>query len=128
MVSKQHEKDLIDGLHQQLKPLFDSSEESIYIYLDDIHKVCNKKFASLLKYNSPEEWAKVKGSFPTAFVDSKSQHTLVSAYQDAMEKMTGSAIDVVWKAKSGEKINTRVILVQITNQQHTFALHFISRS
>mgnify|MGYP001604241560 CR=1 FL=1 len=127
MASKQHKIDLINGLYQQLKPVFDSSGQSMYIYLDDAHKVCNKKFASLLKYSSPEEWAKADESFPTALVDTNSQNTLISAYQDAMEKMVGSTIKVTWKTKSGEKVNTSVILVPITYQQHMFALHFVSK-
>ena len=127
MASKQYKMDLINGLYKQLKPVFDSSGQSMYIYLDDTNKVCNKKFATLLKYTSSEEWAKVNESFPTVFVDSKSQHTLVSAYQNAMENKEGSTIKVVWKTKSGEKVNTSVILVPISFQEHVFALHFVSK-
>ena len=55
----QHHEELIKGISNQMGTILSSSEQAIYIYLDDIHKVCNKKFASLLGYSSPEEWAKV---------------------------------------------------------------------
>lgn len=52
---QKHHEELANGFYNQLKQIFDSSEQAIYLYLDDNHKVCNKKFASLLGYNSPEE-------------------------------------------------------------------------
>ena len=127
MVKNSHTSDLIQGLYQQLKPIFESSEQSIYIYLDDSNKVCNKKFASLLNYASPDEWAKTPGNFPSLFVDDKSQQILVKTFQLAMEKMVASSIKVTWKTKSGQKIDTNVILVPINFQGHNFAMHFISK-
>ncbi len=126
MPKKQNDAELLKELYQQLKPVFDSSGQSIYIYLDDANKVCNKRFSSLLKYATPEEWAKVKESFPVAFVDSGSRHDLIHAYQNAMENMEGSTVDITWKTKSGEKVNTVVMLVPISYQGQLFALHFIS--
>ena len=127
MPKKQNDAELLKKLYEQLKPVFDSSGQSMYIYMDDTNKVCNKKFASLLKYASPEEWAKVKESFPPAFVDQGSQHTLIHAYQNAMENKEGSVANVIWKAKTGEKIKTRVILVPISFKDELFALHFIEK-
>ncbi|NWG09412.1 MAG: hypothetical protein HXX80_03730 [Nitrososphaerales archaeon] len=117
---------MVNGLYRQLRQIFISSEQAIYLYLDDAHKVCNKKFASLLGYGSPSEWTKIEKSFPETLVDRKSRQTLVSAYQDAMEKMVGSTVDVTWKKKSGGTVDTTVILVPISYQGHLFALHFVS--
>lgn len=121
-------KKALDGAYRQLKRVFDSSEQSIYIYADDINKVCNKKFASLLGYKSPEEWAKVDENFPSAFVADKSQHDLISAYQNAMEKMTASKLKVAWKTKSGKNVVTSVILVPIIYEGNAMALHFVSKA
>lgn len=123
-----HHGELVNGFLKEQKQIFDSSDNGIYVFLDDDCRACNHKFATLLGYTSPEEWFKVnvQGSFPDAFVDSKSQQTLVTAYQNAMEKMTGSTIKVTWKKKSGGTIDTTVILVPIVYQNHTFALHFVS--
>ena len=56
---QKHHEELVNGFYSQLKQIFDSSEQAIYLYLDDNHKVCNEKFATLLGYTSPEELAKV---------------------------------------------------------------------
>ncbi len=121
-----HHEELIAGIMKQLGPVFESSEQGIYVYLDDIHKACNKKFAKMLGYNSADEWANEEVSFTEMFVDKKSQEALVSAYSDAMDHMIGSSINVTWKNKSGKSVKTQVIMVPISFQNHLFALHFVS--
>ena len=126
MNQHQHHEELIGGVFEQLKEIFEKSEQAIYAYLDDKHKVCNQNFASLLGYKSPDEWAKVEDSFPDVLVAEKSQDTLVRTYRNAMEKMVGSTIKVTWKKQSGGTVDTTVILVPIAFQGHLFALHFVS--
>jgi carbohydrate-binding DOMON domain-containing protein len=118
-------EELIEGISKQMKGILDFSEQAVYIYLDDIHKVCNGKFASLLGYGLPEDWANVEDSFE-AFVDRSSQEILASAYHQAMEKLIPANISVTWKKKSGGTVATSVVLVPIAYNGHYFALHFIS--
>jgi hypothetical protein len=47
----------IQGITEQMKPVLEKSEQAIYIYLDDNHKVSNKKFADLLGYKPAKEWS-----------------------------------------------------------------------
>jgi len=124
---QKHHEALVNGFYSQLKQIFDSSEQAIYLYLDDNHKVCNKKFASLLGYSSPEEFAKIDNILE-ANVDKKSQPTLVSAYRAAMEKMVGSTISIKIKKNSGSTVDTTIIMVPVAYQGHLFALHFVSES
>ena len=121
-----HLKKIIDGIRSQLAAIFEDSSQSVYIYLDDLHKVCNGRFASLLGYSSPEEWAKVEENFPEAFVSKESQGTLTSAYQTAMKEYLGSVNSITWKTKSGKPVRTTTILVPISFEDHDMALHFIT--
>ncbi len=50
-----HHEELVNGLYEQMKPILDKSEQPIFIYLDDNHKACNQKFASMLGFKSPQE-------------------------------------------------------------------------
>lgn len=113
---------------EQLADLFDNSDQSVYIYLDDVNKACNKRFASLLGYASPSEWAKVKENFPEAFVSPKDRRTLVSAYQNAINNLVGSTNLIRWRRKGGKEVSTTTILVPIVIDGHRLALHFISPS
>jgi hypothetical protein len=120
-----HHEQLIAGISSQMKTILDSSQQAIYVYLDDIHKACNGKFASLLGYRSPEEWANVQDSFET-FVDKNSQETLVNAYTQTIEKLIPSNIKVTWKKKTGGTVATSVVMVPIEYDNHLFAMHYIS--
>ncbi|MEK6818624.1 MAG: hypothetical protein AABY10_01685 [Nanoarchaeota archaeon] len=118
-------ENIIKEMHEQLKDIFDSSEQGMYLYLDDEHKVCNENFASMLDYDSVDEWVAVKENFPEAFVAEESQETLVNTFREAMENGIGSQIMVKWKTKSGEHIKSTVILVPISYRGHRMALHFV---
>jgi PAS domain-containing protein len=121
----QHHEELIAGISKQMKSILDSSQQAVYIYLDDIHKVCNGKYATLLGYRSPEEWAKVEDPLD-ATVERSSQETLANAFNQAIEKLIPSNIKVTWKKKSGGNVATSVVLVPIAYDDHIFALHFVS--
>ena len=43
-----HHEELIEGITSHLKIFLEKSSQSIYIYLDDEHKACNKIFAAML--------------------------------------------------------------------------------
>jgi carbohydrate-binding DOMON domain-containing protein len=119
-----HHEELVGGLYNQMKSIFESSEQPMYLYLDDTHKTCNQKLASLLGYKTPNEWASVEGF--SDLVEEKSMESLAAAYNDAMTRMVGSTVNVKWLKKSGDKVDTSVILVPIAYNEHLFALHFVS--
>ena len=127
MAEHSHE-DIVARARDQLADVFDESEQSVYLYLDDVNKVCNKRFASLLGYASPKEWAAVKQNFPEVFVSPKDRDKLVSTYQKAMNNLVGSTISLKWMKKGGGEVPTTTILVPIVLEGHRMALHFISPS
>jgi PAS domain-containing protein len=126
MSDRKHMDSIMTDLYHHMRQVLDHSEQAVYIYLDDGHKVCNEKFSTLLGYKSPTEWSSIEKPFAETFVDARSQQTLVSAYQKAMNQMTGSNIDVTWKRKSGGNVDTKVMLVPVGYQGHLLALHFIA--
>ena len=119
-----HHEELVGGLYNQMKSIFESSEQPMYLYLDDTHKTCNQKLASLLGYKTPNEWASVEEF--SNLVEEKSMKSLAAAYNEAMTRKVGSTINVEWRKKSGDRVDTSVILVPIAYDEHLFALHFVS--
>lgn len=119
---------LVKGLYGQLQEIFERSDQAMYLYLDDVHKVCNQRFADLLGFKSPNEWASVADPFPMVFVAPKSREILVTAYQNAMEHYVGSTINVTWQRKSGGTVDSKVILIPVAYEGHLLALHYISPS
>lgn len=123
----EHHAELIKGIYEQLKPVLNGSEQPIYVYLDDNHKACNEKLASLLGYNSPKEWAETSG-FLEVFVAEKSRETLYSAYQNVMNKMVASTIQLTWMKKDGVAIDSTVVMLPMFFQGHIFAVHFVTNT
>jgi PAS domain-containing protein len=126
MDEHQHHESLIESITKEYHDILANSEQGVYIYLDDSHKVCNKNFATLLGYESEDEWAKIDQSFPDVFVAEQSEEALISSFQDAMEKNVGSRHEIVWKKKDQSTISSTVIIVPVSHNGHLFALHFVS--
>ena len=124
---EEHHEELVKGLYEQMKPVLDGSEQPIFIYLDDNHKACNSKLASMLGFKSPQEWAEKQG-FLEAYVEAKSRETLSSAYWNAMKKMAASTIQLTWMKKDGKTINSTMILVPMFFQGHLFSVHFVTKT
>jgi carbohydrate-binding DOMON domain-containing protein len=124
-LTEEHHEELVKGLYEQMKPILDASEQPIFIYLDDNHKACNQKFASMLGFKSPKEWAE-KQCFLEVYVTEKSRETLLAAYWTAMQKMVASTIPMTWMKKDGASIDSTMILVPMFFQGHMFSVHFVT--
>ena len=119
-----HHEHLIKELTEQLGPLFSNSPQGIYLYLDDEHKSCNKKFADMLGYKSPQEW--VENEFPVSDIAEEDQEKGIEAYVSASHKLIASTLPATWIKKDGQKIKTTVTMSPITYKGEVFVLHFIS--
>ena len=126
MEEHQHHEQLVEGITEQMKPVLEKSKQAIYLYLDDNHKVCNKKFADLLGYKSPKAWADEEA--PLADVVEEDQQNVIDAYMNASEKMVASTVDVRMKnIKTGKIAKNRMIIVPMGYSGHVFTAHFFDK-
>jgi hypothetical protein len=123
---QRHHEELIKGIAEQMKPVLEKSRQAIDIYLDDNHKICNQKYADLLGYKSPKEWAEVET--PLSDVVEEDQQSVIDAYMNTTEKMIASSIEVRMKnIKTGKIVKTRMVIAPIGHAGHVFAAHFFSK-
>ncbi len=122
---EEHHEDLVKGFSDQVKQIMESSTQPVFIYLDDNHKACNGRFATLLGYDSPQEWAEKQG-FLDPFVTGKSQETLSTAYWNGMKKLAASTIQLTLKKKDGGTVESTMILVPMPYEGHIFTIHFVT--
>jgi len=120
-----HHVEVVKGLYEQMKPVFDSSEQPIFLYLDDNHKACNSKFAKMLGFESPQEWAETPSVLGVSVAE-KSRETLMTAYWDAMNKKTASTTQITWMKKGGGTFDSTVVLVPMFFDGHLFSVHFVT--
>jgi hypothetical protein len=126
MAQEKHHVELIEGISEQLKPILDKSEQAVFIYLDDTHKVCNKRYASLLGYKSVDDW--VANAAPLADVLKADQKKVISAYEKASEKLNAGTVDVTLKnVKTNELIKTKMIIAPTVYQGHIFVIQFFTK-
>jgi PAS domain S-box-containing protein len=124
MAHDEHHEHLIKELADQLEPVFSNSPQAIYLYLDDVHKICNQKFADLLGYSSIEDW--VANEAPVTDVLEEDQPKIIEAYGQASRHFEASTTQAAFIKKDGTKIKTKVIMVPLSYNGEVFALHFIS--
>ena len=121
----EHEQ-LIASIAEQLAPVLQGSPQGIYIYLDDTHKICNERFASMLGFASATEWAAKAEAFAPGYPVEESWDKLVMTYSHAMEHLVADKIDVTWKRLDGGTLASSVILVPIAYGGELLALHFVT--
>ena len=119
-----HHLHLVKELAEQLEPVLSKSPQAIYLYLDDEHKTCNKKFADMLGYKSVKEW--VDNQYPISDVLEADQEKGIEAYMNASRKFKASTIQVTLVKKDGKKIKAEITFAPITYKNEVFVLHFIS--
>lgn len=123
--SKELHEEILSWVGKEFKDIFENSQQAIYVYICDAHRTCNKKFLSMLGYDSLEEWTS-KEEMLSDLVE-EDQEKLVGAYRNAMENFVGSSQNLAWKnKKSGKLVKTNVILVPLMYSGESFALHFIT--
>lgn len=125
-MSGEHDHDeIIEGISEQLRGVFDGSSQGIYVYLDDRHKACNRRFAEMLGYPSAAAWNH-PGAFTEQYVDEQSWDALVATYRRAMEHHAAATVEVTWKRRDGTLLPTSVILAPIAFRGETLAMHFVT--
>jgi len=122
---EQHET-LIKGIAKEQKPILDGSGQAVYIYLDDTHKICNKKFATMLGYKSVKEW--VDNQTPLDDVLERDQPKIIDVFTRALENLeAGSLVLTMKNVKTGESIKGRVFVAPLVYEGHVFVIHFIEK-
>lgn len=125
MTHDPHHEHLINELAQQLKTLFSKSPQAIYLYLDDEHKTCNKKFSDMLGYKSVQEW--VNNETPLDDVLESDQEKLIHAYIAASQKFKASTFNITLVSKDHKHLDVNLIMVPVTYNNEVFVLHIISQ-
>lgn len=118
---------ILQAAYWQSKEIFDRSPQPMYLYFDDTHKICNKPFADMLGYSSPDEWAGEAKPFLHTFTASDSHTILARSYRRAVEDCEASCVDVEWKTKDGRSVATKVVLVPVVLGTQMLALHYVIR-
>jgi hypothetical protein len=110
----------------QLAPIFDNSKEGVYVYLDDQHKICNERLATMWGYASAAEWAATP-DFLETFVATKPGREQVSTnyHQHVHQELTAFRQRFAVRKKTGATITCEVDTVPYALDGQLFAYAFV---
>ena len=122
---QQHEEWLAT-IATQLAPIFDNSKEGVYVYLDDQHKICNQRLATMWGYAAPAEWAAAP-DFLTSFVATPAGREQVSTnyHRHVHQELTAFRQRFAVRTKSGAEIACEVDTVPYAFDGQLFAYAFV---
>lgn len=118
--------DIFETALARVKSIFDQSGQAMFLYLDNENMGGNGRFAKMLGYQTPDEWAKAVHTEHTEFMDPTTFGASVAQVGAAMGRAEAIQLDVAWLDRSGKRVPSKAIVVPFDVEGHRFALNFIS--
>jgi PAS domain S-box-containing protein len=114
---------ILKELSKQFQPLFQNSPEGIYIYIDEVHKICNEHFAKMFGL-TVAEWESMEG-FVNKHAAEKDQEMIVRTYhQHIHQLLTPARFRFQAIRKDGSTFNGEADMIPFPWQGEMLALHF----
>jgi PAS domain S-box-containing protein len=119
----EHER-ILKELAEHFKPLFEQSPEGIYLYLDEVHKICNQRFAAMFGL-TVEEWQGMDG-FVNKHVADRDQDMMIRSYHEHIhQSLTPARFRMQAVRKDKTKFNVEVDMIPLPWRGEMVALHFV---
>ena len=122
---RQHEEWLAD-IAVQLAPVFEHSEEGVYVYLDDRHKICNERLAKMWGYATAAEWAG-QPDFLETFVAARPDRVKISSnyHQNVHQRLAAYRLRFTARHRDGRRIRCEADTVPFSYDGQVFAYTFV---
>jgi len=112
-------------LAEHLQPLFDASPDGMYVWLDEEHWVCSRRFAELFGYGSPDELDDTP-NFLQRMVHADDQQQFSWNYWNRVQALAfPTTLRFRGVRKDGSSFQAETDMVPFTYGGHTFAYHFV---
>ena len=123
---EQQHAEWLATIASQLAPIFDHSEEGVYVYLDDHHKICNERLAKMWGYASAAEWAAAPDFLDTFVATPRGREQVSTNYhQHVHRQLTAFRQRFAVRKKNGGTITCEVDTVPYALDGQIFAYAFV---
>jgi PAS domain S-box-containing protein len=112
-------------LAEHLRPLFDTSPDGVYVWLDEEHWVCNQRFADLLGYDSPDELNDTPHFLQRMVHEDDQQHFSWNYWNRVPALAFPTTFRFRGTRKDGSTFQAETDMIPFTYGGHTFAYHFV---
>jgi PAS domain S-box-containing protein len=112
-------------LAEHLAPVFEASPDGVYIWLDEEHWICNRRFAQLFGYDGPDELNDTPRLLQR-IVHEDDQQLFSWHYWNRVQPLAFPAtIRFTGVRKDGSTCRAETDMVPLAFGGHTFAYHFV---
>ena len=124
-MAKEHEHvKILRELSEQFQPLFQNSPEGIYLYIDEVHKICNERFAKMFGL-TVAEWEAMEG-FVNIHVAEENQEMFVGNYHRHIhQQLTPVRFRFKGIRKNGSNFNAETDMIPFPWGGEMLAFHFV---
>lgn len=123
-MAEEHEHvKILREIGEQFKPMFDRSPEGIYVYIDEVHKICNERFARMFGL-TVAEWEKMEG-FVNVHAAERDQEMIIRNYQEHIQqKLTPVRFHFQAVRKDKSTFQCEFDMIPFPWRGEVLALHF----
>ena len=112
-------------LAEHLRPLFESSPDGVYVWLDEEHWICNQRFAELLGYDSPYDLNDTPHLLQR-WVHEEDQGQFSWSYWNRVQTLSfPTTLRFRGIRRDGSEVPVETDMIPLTFGGHTFAYHFV---
>ncbi len=112
-------------LAEHLRPLFESSPDGVYVWLDEEHWICNQRFAELLGYDSPDDLNDTPHLLQR-WVHEEDQGQFSWSYWNRVQTLSfPTTLRFRGIRRDGSEVPVETDMIPLTFGGHTFAYHFV---
>jgi len=123
-MAEEHEHvKILKELGEQFRPMFEKSPEGIYLYIDEVHKICSERFAKMFGL-TVTEWEEMEG-FVNKHVAEEDVEMVVQTYHEHIhQSLTPARFRGDCIRKNGSRFKVEVDMIPFPWRGEMVALHF----
>jgi PAS domain S-box-containing protein len=112
-------------LAEHLAPIFESSPDGVYIWLDEQHWICNERFARLFGYESADELRDTPYLLQRIVQEDDQQLFSWHFWNRVQARAFPATLRFRGVRKDGAVVHAETDMIPLTFGGHTFAYHFV---
>lgn len=114
---------ILRELSEQFQPLFEKSPDGIYLYIDEVHKICSERFARMFGL-TVAEWEAMEG-FVNKHAAPEDQEKIVNSYNKHIHQtLTPARFQFTGIRKDGTRFKGETDMIPFPWRGEMIAFHF----
>ncbi|PWB55979.1 MAG: hypothetical protein C3F13_02660 [Anaerolineales bacterium] len=123
MAAEHEHVKILNELAEQFRPLFENSPEGIYLYIDEVHKICNERFAKMFGL-TVKEWEAMDGFVNKHAIPGDVEKIVSMYHQHIHQELTPARFQVTGIRKDGSRFKAETDMIPFPWRGEMLALHF----